>query len=225
MAETVESPAAGQDPAAEDTGFYHESAINATWTGTRLAIGGLAFLFGAFVFAYFYLRSLNSEGRWHGPGYHPPSLIWGTVIMILVLVSAGVHYAGLQQIKAGHKKLWQIAGLVALVMGLVAVALQISELLYLPFWPGSSGFSSVFVGVLPGIPDHCAGRDGMAGDPARQVAVHPRDLLRRAAADLRACLRRPALPGVAELLRPHLELPGGHGPIVLVLVLRDLKCT
>jgi heme/copper-type cytochrome/quinol oxidase subunit 3 len=149
MAETVGTPTAGQDPAAEDTGFYHESAINATWTGTRLAIGGLAFLFGAFVFAYFYLRSLNSEGRWHGSGFHPPSLIWGTVIMLLVLVSAGVHYAGLQQIKAGHKRLWQIAGLVALIMGLVAVALQISEMFYLPFWPGSSGFSSVFVGFYP----------------------------------------------------------------------------
>jgi hypothetical protein len=149
MAETVGTPTAGQDPAAEDTGFYHESAINATWTGTRLAIGGLAFLFGAFVFAYFYLRSLNSANRWHGSGFHPPSLIWGTVIMILVLVSAGVHYAGLQQIKAGHKRLWQIAGLAALAMGLVAVALQISELLYLPFWPGSSGFSSVFVGFYP----------------------------------------------------------------------------
>jgi hypothetical protein len=149
MAETVGTPTAGQDPAAEDTGFYHESALNATWTGSRLAIGGLAFLFGAFVFAYFYLRSLNSEGRWHGSGFHPPSLIWGTVIMLLVLVSAGVHYAGLQQIKAGHKRLWQIAGLVALIMGLVAVALQISEMFYLPFWPGSSGFSSVFVGFYP----------------------------------------------------------------------------
>jgi heme/copper-type cytochrome/quinol oxidase subunit 3 len=149
MAETVESPAAGQDPAAEDTGFYHESAINATWTGTRLAIGGLAFLFGAFIFAYFYLRSLNSAGRWQGSGFHPPSLIWGTVIMLLVLVSAGIHYAGLQQIKAGHKRLWQIAGLIALVMGVVAVALQISELEFLPFWPGSSGFSSVFVGFYP----------------------------------------------------------------------------
>ena len=30
--------------AAEEEGFYHESALNATWTGSRLAIGGLAFL-------------------------------------------------------------------------------------------------------------------------------------------------------------------------------------
>ena len=149
MTETVGTPTAGQDPRAEETGFYHESALNALWTGTRLAVGGLCFLFGAFVFAFFYLRSLNSEGRWHGPGYHPPSILWGTVIMFLVLVSAGLQYAGLQQIKAGNKRLWQIAGLAALVMGLAAVGLQISELLYLPFWPGSSGYSSVFVGFYP----------------------------------------------------------------------------
>ncbi|HEY3952807.1 MAG TPA: hypothetical protein VGM53_05485 [Streptosporangiaceae bacterium] len=149
MTQAAGTPTEGQDPTAEETGFYHESALNALWTGTRLAIGGLSFLFGAFVFAYFYLRSLNSAGRWQGSGYHPPSMLWGTVIMFLVLVSAGVQYAGLQQIKAGNKRLWQIAGLTALFMGLAAVGLQIAELLYLPFWPGSSGFSSVFVGFYP----------------------------------------------------------------------------
>src|SRR5262249_14781386 len=60
--------------AAEDEGYYHESALNAAWTGSRLAIGGLAFLFGSFVFAYFYLRSLDSEARWQGSGYRHPSL-------------------------------------------------------------------------------------------------------------------------------------------------------
>jgi hypothetical protein len=69
--------------------------------------------------------------------------------MMLVLTSAGVHYAALQQIKAGNKRLWQAGGLVALLLGLAAVVLQILELLFLPFWPGSSGFSSVFVGFYP----------------------------------------------------------------------------
>jgi heme/copper-type cytochrome/quinol oxidase subunit 3 len=149
MTQTAGTPTEGREPTAEEVGFYHESALNAMWTGTRLAIGGLCFLFGAFVFAYFYLRSLNSAGRWQGSGFHPPSMLWGTVIMFLVLVSAGVHYAGLQQIKAGNKRLWQIAGVAALFMGLAAVGLQIAELLDLPFWPGSSGFSSVFVGFYP----------------------------------------------------------------------------
>jgi len=66
--------------------------------------------------------------------------------MMLVLTSAGAHYAGLQRIKAGDKRTWQVAGLVTLVLALTAVVLQILELLFLPFWPGSSGFASVFVG-------------------------------------------------------------------------------
>jgi heme/copper-type cytochrome/quinol oxidase subunit 3 len=146
MTERTTPPASGLDATAEEAGFYHEAALNAAWTGSRLAIGGLAFLFGAFLFAYFYLRSLDSAGRWHGPGYHPPSMLMGSFIMMLVLTSAGVHYAGLQRIKAGDKRTWQIGGLVTLVLGLTAVVLQIVELLFLPFWPGSSGFSSVFVG-------------------------------------------------------------------------------
>ena len=135
--------------AAEEEGFYHEAGLNATWTGSRLAIGGLAFLFGAFVFTYFYLRSLNSSGRWQGSGFVPPSLWMGTTIMLLVELSAGVHYFGLQRIKAGHKRTWQICGLIALILGLGAVAMQIIELIYLPFPPGSSGFASTFTGFYP----------------------------------------------------------------------------
>ena len=134
---------------AEDEGFYHESALNAAWTGARLAIGGLTFLFGCFAFAYFYLRSLNSSGRWQGSGYVHPSLWMGTTIMLLAVLSAGVHYFGLQRIKAGHMTIWQIDGLVAMALGLAAVAMQIYQLTDLPFPPGSSGYSSVFTGFYP----------------------------------------------------------------------------
>ena len=146
MTERTTPPASGLDATAEEAGFYHEAALNAAWTGTRLAIGGLAFLFGAFLFAYFYLRSLDSAGRWQGPGFHPPSMLMGSLIMGLVLTSAGLHYAALQRIKAGHRQTWQIGALIALLLGVAAVVLQLLELLYLPFWPGSSGYASVFVG-------------------------------------------------------------------------------
>lgn len=146
MAEAAAPGSAGIDRAAEEEAFYHESALNATWTGSRLALGGLSFLFAAFVFAFFYLRSINSAGRWHGSGYHPPSMLIGTFFMFMVLCSAGAQYYGLQRIKAGNKKMWQIVGLTALVIGLGSVALQLIDLLFLPFWPGSSGYSSVFTG-------------------------------------------------------------------------------
>jgi len=150
MTDMTASPSSQEAAAAaEDEGYYHESALNATWTGSRLAIGGLTFLFGAFAFAYFYLRSLNSEGRWEGSGYLHPSLWMGTTIMLLAVLSAGVHYVSLQRIKAGHKQTWQIGALIALGLGLAAVAMQIYQLVDLPFPPGSSGYSSVFVGFYP----------------------------------------------------------------------------
>ena len=78
-----------------------------------------------------------------------PSLWIGTTIMLLAALSAGVHYFALQRIKAGQKKTWQVGGLIALGLGLAAVAMQVYQLLDLPFPPGSSGYSSVFTGFYP----------------------------------------------------------------------------
>jgi heme/copper-type cytochrome/quinol oxidase subunit 3 len=149
MTERTAQPSSELDRAAEEAGFYHEAALNAAWSGSRIAVGALSFLYGAFAFAYFYLRSINSEGRWHGSGYKAPSMAMGTIIVALVVVSAVVQHVGLQRIKGGAKSAWQAAAAVALLLGLVAVALQIIELLNLPFPPGSSGFSSVFTGFYP----------------------------------------------------------------------------
>lgn len=149
MADMAAQPSPEAAVQAEDEAFYHESGLNAAWSGSRLAIGGLTFLWGAFAFAYFYLRSLNSAGRWQGSGYVAPSLWIGSTIMLLAVFSAGLNYFGLSRIKAGHKLTWQIDGLVALGLGLAAVAFQIYQLTDLPFTPGSSGYSSVFVGFYP----------------------------------------------------------------------------
>ena len=135
--------------AVEERAFYHETALNAAWTGARLAIGGLSFLFGAFAFAYFYLQSTDSLGMWLPRSTTPPHQWYGATIMGLVVLSATAQTAGLQRIKAGRKGPWTWAALVALVLGLAAVALQITELLTLPFYPGQSGFASVFTGFYP----------------------------------------------------------------------------
>jgi heme/copper-type cytochrome/quinol oxidase subunit 3 len=149
MAEQTTQPPNELDRAAEEAGFYHEAALNAAWTGSRFAAGALAFLYGAFAFAYFYLRSVNSSGRWKGSGYHAPQIGYGVTILVLVLLSAVIQYVGLQRIKAGAKSAWQAAALVALLLGVAAVVLQIIQLLNLPFQPGSSGFASVFTDTYP----------------------------------------------------------------------------
>jgi heme/copper-type cytochrome/quinol oxidase subunit 3 len=143
------APPPGLTREAEEAGFYHEAALNATWTGVRLALGGLSFGFGCFVFAYFYLRSLNSNDHWHPAGFSGPQPWAGAVIVALIVVGALVQWAGLNRIKAGHKGNWLLAATVALVFGLAAIGLQIWQLFNLPFQPGAAGFASVFTGATP----------------------------------------------------------------------------
>jgi heme/copper-type cytochrome/quinol oxidase subunit 3 len=148
MAQTAPPPA-GLTREAEEAGFYHEAALNASWTGARLALGALSFGFGAFVFAFFYLRSLNSHGDWYPAGFKPPQGWAGLLVMLLVVVSALLQTAVLQRIKAGRKGIWQRGAVITLVLGLAAVAIQIWQLTDLPFPPGFAGFASVFVGFQP----------------------------------------------------------------------------
>jgi heme/copper-type cytochrome/quinol oxidase subunit 3 len=150
MAE-ITAPGSGEAAtrATEEAAFYHEAALNAAWTGSRLAIGALSFLFGAFAFAYFYLFSSNGHGMWLPSSTRIPSNHYGEAITGLIVVSAVIQTAGLQLIKRGSKSAWLKTAAVALVFGLAAVALQVNELLNLPFQPGQSGFASVFVGFYP----------------------------------------------------------------------------
>ena len=135
--------------ATEEAAFYHEAALNASWTGSRLAIGSLSFLFGAFAFAYFYLQSSDGHSAWLPSSTTPPQAGYGAAIMVLVVFSALLNTVGLQRIKAGSKETWMITGLTALIAGLAGVALTVWQLLNLPFQPGQSGFASVFVGFYP----------------------------------------------------------------------------
>ncbi len=150
MAE-ITAPGSGEAAAraTEEAAFYHEAALNASWTGSRLAIGALSFLFGAFAFAYFYLFSSNGHGMWLPSSTRIPSNHYGEAITGLIVVGAIIQTVGLQRIKGGSKSNWFVTAVVALVFGLAAVALQIKELLVLPFQPGQSGFASVFVGFYP----------------------------------------------------------------------------
>jgi heme/copper-type cytochrome/quinol oxidase subunit 3 len=149
MAETTSQPANGITRELEEEGFHHEAALNAAWTGARLAIGALTFAFGAFVFAFFYLRSINSHGMWYPSGFTGPKQWSGAVIMALIVVSAAVQYVALQALKAGHKAPWLLGATVALVLGLGGVGLQLWQLTQEPFYPASAGFASVFTGGTP----------------------------------------------------------------------------
>ena len=151
MAEMSSAGPVGLSREQEEAAFYHEAALNTAWTGTRLLIGVVTSGLGGFVFAFFYLRSLNSHGNWYPAGFTGPKQWQGGLIMGLIVVSAVVQTLGLARIKAGKKAAWSSMAVLALVVGVVAFAFQVWQLTALPFQPGGSGFASVFVGASPAL--------------------------------------------------------------------------
>jgi len=149
MAEMTSASPSGLSRQQEEAAFYHESALNSAWTGSRLMIGITTSGLGAFIFAFFYLRSVNSHGNFVPPHFVGPKPWQGAVIMGLVVLSAIVQSLGLTQIKAGRKSPWLMAAGVALVLGLAAVGFQIWQLTVLPFQPGDGGLASCFTGAMP----------------------------------------------------------------------------
>ena len=174
MAEQTTQPPNELDRAAEEAGFYHEAALNAAWTGSRFAVGGLAFLYGCFAFAYFYLRSVNSSGRWKGSGYHAPQIGYGVTILVLVLLSALVQYVGLQRIKAGTKSAWQAAAFVALLLGVAAVVAADHPAAEPAVPAGQLRLLQRVHRHLPGPAGQLARGDAVAGDPGdARPPAHP----------------------------------------------------
>jgi heme/copper-type cytochrome/quinol oxidase subunit 3 len=112
----------------------------ALWVGARMLCGAVSFFFLSFLFAYFYLRSLDTNHAWKiGPVN--PSLGLGTAIMALLLGSAVIFRLG-----ARRPADTLATGIVAIVIVLTAIVLQVVEYTTLGFGPASGGYASVFVG-------------------------------------------------------------------------------
>lgn len=112
---------------------------------THLWSSATAFFFIAFLFAYFYLRSLNSSHQWKPKGVNPPTG-WGTVIVVLLVASALLVAWGAVDQRSDRRPLWRMKGTVAFVLGLVALVLQVVEWSQLGFGPTEGGYASVFLG-------------------------------------------------------------------------------
>jgi len=111
----------------------------------HLFASATAFFFLAFIFAYFYLRSLNNAHLWK-PKHVNPSLTLGTLVMALTVVSALLVRLGLLDHRAGRRPQWRLKGVAALAVGLIAVVLQFVEWSSANFGPADGGYASVFIG-------------------------------------------------------------------------------
>ncbi len=138
-----EAPALIETP--EEIEYEMRSAEGAMWTGGRLVIGITAFFFASLAFAYFYLRSTNSEDLWRPHQVTAPTGIGGAVFAIVV-ASALLNGYGTRRLQQGVTLDWEVSGWIVVLGGLVAVGLQVWQLTQLPFFPGSSGYASCFIG-------------------------------------------------------------------------------
>jgi heme/copper-type cytochrome/quinol oxidase subunit 3 len=145
------APATGVSPRStltetpEELAYELRAAEASLWTGTRLVIGVAVFGFSSLAFAYFYLRSSNSEQLWRPGGITAPTGT-GAAIMAFTIATAGLVAVAVRRFRRASTLDWQVAGWLAVASGLVVIGLQIWELTQLPFFPGANGYASCFIG-------------------------------------------------------------------------------
>jgi heme/copper-type cytochrome/quinol oxidase subunit 3 len=116
--------------------------------GTRLFVSATAFVFMAFVFAFFYLKAVNSNGDWHPP-HTNPTQAYGIASLVCVLATAVFVELGRRVLRAGTGRTWAAFVGVALAFAVAATALQVLQILATKFsaYVGG-GYSSVFYGWI-----------------------------------------------------------------------------
>src|ERR1700733_11157624 len=111
------------------------------WVGGRLLCGAITFFFVSFIFAYFYLRALNTNHAWTIGPVHPSEGL-GVAIVALYLVGAVIYRLAARRPEVDEA----VAGLIVIVFTLVAVGVQFFEYTRLDFGAASGGYASVFFG-------------------------------------------------------------------------------
>jgi heme/copper-type cytochrome/quinol oxidase subunit 3 len=110
--------------------------------GARLLAGASVFFFLAFLFAYFYLRSLNAHGMWK-PAHVKPDQALGAAFAACIVLSALAMIAAGRRFKRGGRA-WTTPAAAGLGLGLVAIVLQCVEYTVQKFGPTDGAYASVF---------------------------------------------------------------------------------
>lgn len=131
--------------AREELAYELRAQDGSIWTGGRILIGIVSFAFAALGFAYFYLRTSNTQDLWRPNDITAPTAI-GAGIFALSVAAALLSIYGATRLRTGATADWAVSNWTALLGLLIAAGLQVWEFTQLPFFPGSSGYSSCFVG-------------------------------------------------------------------------------
>lgn len=121
-----------------------DEPTQALWFGTRLVCGSTAFFFLPFVYAYFYLRAVDSSDVWKPVGVDPP--LWaGVAVTGCALVGAVLAHVAARGARSHAHGRALGAGWAAFAIGLAAIVVQVGAYFRLGFGPMDGGFASVYL--------------------------------------------------------------------------------
>jgi heme/copper-type cytochrome/quinol oxidase subunit 3 len=110
--------------------------------GARLLAGATTFFFLSFLFAYFYLRSIDASHVFR-PKHVNPSTGLGIAFIVCLLISLVLAVIGGRGMKARQEG-WTLPVGGAVIFGLATVALQCIEYTTQGFGPTDGAYASVF---------------------------------------------------------------------------------
>ena len=111
-----------------------------------LIFADVAFL-GALIFTWFYLRSLNQDGKWIPREVEVASTNQGWIVTGVAIASAAAMYMGLTAIRKGNQKQLLTFAVIALVLMAVDVYLQFWALNSFPFQMKDGSYASTMFAI------------------------------------------------------------------------------
>jgi heme/copper-type cytochrome/quinol oxidase subunit 3 len=133
--------------------------LRALSVSARLFAGATTFFFLAFVFAYFYLRSLNQDHFWHPSAAQlkeqqealhvslNPNQALGVAFVVCIVLSVLLTIVAARG-ETRRARGWLLPGFAGLALGLAAVAVQCVEFVVQKFGPTDGAYASVFCGWM-----------------------------------------------------------------------------
>lgn len=118
-----------------------EWASRSITVAAKMWCGAMAFFFAAFLFAYFYLKSLDLNHSWKIGAHVSPAGGIGVSVMGAFLLSAVLLAVGSRRPSDRISM-----GTVAIVLALIGIGLQFFEYSIAGFGPESGAYASVFFG-------------------------------------------------------------------------------
>ena len=157
-----------------------EWQLRALWVGARMLCGAAAFFFMAFLFAYFYLRSLDVNKSWKIGTVNPPTGFGVAIVVVLVASAVLLRMASRRPTEALP------LGLTALGLALLSIVLQVIAWTTLGFGPGERRLRERVRRLDRVVRGVHAGLRLLDRDPDREHLA-PRSRGRQASARARAC--------------------------------------